>query len=153
MVKKILVALLVILVIIQFIRPEKNLSAEVTTERDLSKVHPMPENVHQLLVKKCYDCHSNNTQYPWYSNIQPVGWWLANHVNEGKGELNFNEFATYEKKKADHKLEELLEVTEEGSMPLNSYVLLHPETELTADDKKLINDWVKALPVTFKEHH
>mgnify|MGYP006156193255 CR=1 FL=1 len=69
MVKKILIALLVILVIIQFIRPEKNTSAEVITAGDISKVHAVPENVHQLLVKKCYDCHSNNTKYPWYVNI------------------------------------------------------------------------------------
>jgi peptidoglycan hydrolase CwlO-like protein len=152
MAKKIMLALLVILIIIQFIRPEKNVSAEIVTDRDLSKVHPVPENVHQLLIKKCYDCHSNNTVYPWYNNIQPVAWWLANHVNEGKGELNFSEFSTYDKKKADHKLEELAEVVEDGSMPLKSYTLLHPETKVSEDERKTIIGWVNTLDIVREEH-
>ena len=152
MVRKIFIALLVILVIIQFIRPEKNISAETVTAGDVSKVHSIPDNVHQLLIKKCYDCHSNNTAYPWYSNIQPVGWWLANHVEEGKGELNFSEFSVYDKKKADHKLEELIEVAEEGTMRLKSYTLLHPETKLTAEDKELIVGWVNSLGIERHEH-
>lgn len=147
MIKKILLALLAIFVIIQFIRPEKNVSSEIITAQDVSKVHAMPENVHQLLIQKCYDCHSNNTAYPWYSNIQPVGWWLANHVNEGKEELNFSAFSTYDKKKADHKLEELGEVLAEGSMPLTSYTLLNPETKVTEEEKKLISNWLNSIGI------
>jgi hypothetical protein len=153
MVKKILIALLVILVVIQFIRPERNTSAELITATDVSKVHPIPQDVHDLLIKKCYDCHSNTTKYPWYVNIQPVGLWLAHHVDEGKGELNFSEFAAYDKKKADHKLEELLEVVEDESMPLSSYTALHPETKITAEDKTLISTWLKSLPIKFEEEH
>jgi hypothetical protein len=153
MVKKIILILLVVLVLIQFFRPEKNVSAEVITARDISKVHPVPQNVQDLLLKKCYDCHSNNTHYPWYVNVQPVGWWLAHHVDEGKGELNFSEFSTYEKKKADHKLEEVGEVIEEGSMPLTSYTLLHPETKISADDRKILTDWLATLPIEKGREH
>jgi hypothetical protein len=151
MAKKIILVLLIVLVVIQFIRPEKNVSAETITERDISKVHPVPQNVQEVLVKKCYDCHSNNTNYPWYANVQPVGWWLGHHVDEGKGELNFSEFSTYDKKKGDHKLEEVGEVLEEGSMPLTSYTVLHPETKVSADEKKLISEWLATLPIE-REH-
>jgi hypothetical protein len=153
MVKKILLAILAVLIVIQFFRPEKNTSSDVITANDISKVHAIPNNVHDLLVQKCYDCHSNNTAYPWYSNIQPVAWWLAHHVDEGKGELNFSEFATYEAKKANHKLEELGEVVEDESMPLKSYTLMHPETKITAEDKQLISAWLKTLPIEHEEHH
>jgi hypothetical protein len=139
-------------VIIQFIRPERNVSEEIITARDVSKVHQIPENVHQILMKKCYDCHSNNTTYPWYINFQPVGWWLAHHIDEGKEELNFSEFATYDKKKADHKLEEIGEVLEDGSMPLKSYTLIHAEAKISDEEKQAVNAWLKSLPITF-EHH
>jgi hypothetical protein len=152
MAKKIILILLAVLVIIQFIRPERNVSEEIITARDISKVHPIPENVHQILIKKCYDCHSNNTNYPWYINFQPVGWWLAHHIDEGKEELNFSEFSTYDKKKADHKLEEVGEVLEDGSMPLESYTLIHTEAKISAEEKEAINTWLKSLPITF-EHH
>ena len=145
--KKILVGVLAALVIIQFIIPERNVSPEIITAGDISKVRPIPEGVHQVLVLKCYDCHSNNTSYPWYVNIQPIGWWLANHVNEGKEELNFSSFAAYDKKKADHKLEELGEMITDGSMPLKSYTLLHPESKITEDEKRMINEWLDALGV------
>ncbi len=147
MAKKIALGFLAVLVIIQFFRPGRNISTEIITDRDISKVHAMPVDVHKLLIAKCYDCHSNNTNYPWYANIQPVAWWLADHVNEGKGELNFSEFASYEKKKADHKLEEVGEVVGDETMPLESYTLLHPETKITAEDKKAILGWLNSIGI------
>ena len=152
MVKKILIALLAILVIIQFIRPAKNVSAEVVTENDISKVYALPQDLHETLKKKCYDCHSNNTTYPWYWNFQPIAWWLNNHIQEGKSELNFSEFKTYEQKKALHKLEELGEVAEENTMPLRSYTILHPETALTEDDKTAIYAWLESMNIDYKKH-
>ncbi len=147
--KKIIIALLVLLVVIQFIQPAKNVG-EVITENDISKKYEMPEAVHSILVQKCYDCHSNNTLYPWYSNIQPVAWWINSHVEEGKGKLNFSEFTTYTEKKANHKLEEVSEAVTDGWMPLDSYVLIHRETKITAADTELINAWIKSLGVAVK---
>jgi len=151
LVKKILIALGVILLLIQFFRPERNTGGELITPEDISKSVAVPDDVHKLLISKCYDCHSTTSHYPWYFNIQPVGWWLAHHVDEGKGELNFSAFKTYDEKRAMHKLEEIGEVIEEGTMPLTSYTFLHPETKLTPEDKNLLQDWLKSLNVP--EHH
>lgn len=144
MLRKILIGLMVALVIIQFIRPERNVASAMSAN-DISTKYTVPDDVNKLLQKACNDCHSNNTVYPWYSNIQPVGWWLQNHVNEGKEELNFSEFATYKNKKAAHKLEEVVELVEEGEMPLESYTIVHKEAKLTNEEKATLVTWAKAL--------
>lgn len=142
--RKIGILLLIIFVVMQFIQPKKNL-AEGLGENDISIVYVMPEELHRTLIKKCYDCHSNNTQYPWYFHIQPIGWWLAAHVHDGKDELNFSEFRNYDARRAAHKLEELAEVVEDRSMPLKAYTSLHKETELTPEDEKAIKGWLASL--------
>jgi hypothetical protein len=150
--KKVAFGLLAVLVIIQFFRPAKNVSDEVITANDISKVYAIPDNVHQILITKCYDCHSNNTNYPWYYNIQPVAWWMAAHVDEGKEELDFSEFKTYSEKRANHKMEELSEAVNEGWMPLDSYLWIHHEAKITEEDRTAINAWIKTLPVVFEKH-
>lgn len=149
--KKIGWGILAVLVIIQFIRPSKNVSEQLITDNDISKTYAMTDEVHQILIKKCYDCHSNSTVYPWYNNIQPVGWWLAAHVDEGKEELNFSEFKTYPEKKANHKMEELSEAVNEGWMPLDSYLWIHGDAKITEADKNVINAWIKTLPIVFEK--
>jgi hypothetical protein len=143
MARKILIGLLVILVVLQFIRPEKNISAERSANH-ISNKYAVPANVEGIFKKACYDCHSNNTSYPWYANLQPVGLWLADHVKEGKGEMNFDEFLTYSPKKAHHKLEECIEMVKEGEMPLGSYTWIHKDAVLTQDEKVAITDWASA---------
>ena len=142
--KKILIALLAVLIIIQFFRPEKNQSA-VASPNDIFAHYQASENTKQLIQTACYDCHSNNTAYPWYSEIQPVAWWLADHVNEGKSELNFSEFATYSPKKGDHKLEELVEIIKEEEMPLNSYTLIHADARLSDVQRVELAKWVEEV--------
>jgi hypothetical protein len=142
--RKILWALLIILVIIQFIRPEKNKSTAISAN-DLSKHYEVPANVQGILKKACNDCHSNNTVYPWYSNIQPVGWWLQNHVNEGKKELDFSEFSKYPPKRQHHKMEEVIEQVKDGHMPLNSYLWIHNEAKLTKEEKESLLIWAGIL--------
>lgn len=143
MFKKILIGLLFVLIFLQFIRPERNIS-EGKSANHISNKYAVPENVDAILKKACNDCHSNNTVYPWYANVQPVGMWLADHVKEGKGELNFDEFLTYSPKKAHHKLEECIEMVKEGEMPLNSYTWIHKDANLTQDEKVAITDWASA---------
>jgi hypothetical protein len=145
--RKIAVLLLILLVVTQFIQPTKNISQGLS-ENDISKVYAIPPGLHETLVTKCYDCHSNNTKYPWYANIQPIGWWLAAHVHEGKEHLNFSEFKTYKPEKASHKLEDLREVIEDGSMPLAPYITFHRESKITAADAKAINAWLTTLNVS-----
>ena len=142
--RKILLGLLLILVAIQFIRPAKNQSAGISAN-DISKGYNVPENVNEVLKKACNDCHSNNTVYPWYSNIQPVGWWLDGHIDEGKTELNFSEFISYSPKKQHHKLEEIIESVKEGGMPIKSYTWIHKNAILTDSEKLLLSEWADNL--------
>lgn len=146
MLKKITLALLGILLILQFIRPEKNIHPEPgATEKDISTLYPVPDPVKSILKTSCADCHSNNTRYPWYARIQPLGWWLNHHVEEGKEELNFNEFAAYRPRRQYHKLEEIIEQVNEGEMPLKSYTLIHREAKLSETQRQQIAGWANAL--------
>jgi hypothetical protein len=147
MLKRILLLLLVLLIVIQFFHPSKNLSDTLITENDISKVYKIPADVHNILIQKCYDCHSNHTRYPWYNNVQPIAWWMADHVNEGKHELNFSEFKTYSSKKANHKMEELSDAINEGWMPLDTYLWLHRNARITEEDQRAINQWLHSLPI------
>jgi hypothetical protein len=141
--KKLFILIIILLLVFQFVQPVKNISSGLGDD-DISKVYNLPPEVHNTLVNKCYDCHSNNTHYPWYFNVQPIGWWLAAHVNEGKENLDFSSFARYDQEKKEHQLEEIGEVVEDGSMPIKAYVLFHPESELAEDDKQAINNWLKS---------
>jgi len=142
--KTTLVVLLVVLVLMQFYRPAKNEGA-IDTPTDISVAYAVPEDVMNVLHKACYDCHSNHTEYPWYNNIQPVALWLADHVKEGKEELNFSEFGTFKTKRKLKKLKEIVHEVEEGDMPLSSYTLIHNEAKLTPQEKQMLIDWAKAL--------
>lgn len=152
MFKKILTLLLVALVVIQFIRPAKNESAEMSAN-DIEKHYAVPENVKGILKKACRDCHSNNTEYPWYSNIQPVAWWLNGHIVDGKKHFNLSEFASYPPKKADHKLEELIESQEDHWMPLESYTIVHKEAILTQTETQEVIAWANALRKEIQTAH
>lgn len=149
MVKKIFTGLLIVLIVMQFIRPDKNVS-EIPSPNDIRVYHAVPDNVLSILKRACYDCHSNNTSYPWYAEIQPVGWWLADHVKEGKSELNFSEFGTYSVKKADHKLEEVVEMVEDKEMPLESYTFIHKDAVLSKEESELLINWANNLRATIK---
>lgn len=135
--KKFLIALLIIFVIIQFIRPERNFG-----DRETENTIFVTQEVGRILQASCYDCHSNGTNYPWYTNIQPVGWWLNHHVDEGKEELNFSEFEAYSLKRKLHKLKEIKEQIEEGEMPVSSYTLMHGDAALSAEQKEILYKWV-----------
>jgi hypothetical protein len=142
--KRIIVGLAAFLIVIQFIRPARN-SSEQPTPNEIANHYPVPDEVHAILKHSCYDCHSNHTLYPWYANVQPVGWWLQWHIHDAQDELNFSEFGTYSEKRAKHKFEEIGEVLTDGSMPLYSYTLLHRDTKLTAEQSKVVIDWAKGL--------
>lgn len=143
MLKKIIITLLVLLVIIQFIRPTKNQSAD--ENKAVATVYDVPNDVQSILQNACYDCHSNYTTYPWYTNIQPIGWWMQNHVNEGKHHLNFSIFASYPAKKQKHKLEEIIELVAEKAMPLDSYTWMHKEAKLTDQQRTALTNWAKKI--------
>lgn len=134
--------MLVVLIGVQFIRPQKN-DGEATTSQDITHYVQVPDDVMHVLKSSCYDCHSNHTNYPWYAKVNPVGLWLNNHIQEGKSELNFSDFSAYDAKQLDHKLEETAEEVQEGHMPLPAYTLIHTDSKLSEEEIKLIVDWVK----------
>ncbi len=147
--KTILVVLLIVLIIIQFFHPAKNIST-AHSPNDIAVVYNEPDNVRTILNKACNDCHSNNTRYPWYNNIQPVAWWLNDHVQEGKHELNFNEFGTYPIRRQYHKLEDVTDEVKEGDMPLGSYTLIHTGARLTDEEKATLTNWANSIRATIK---
>ncbi len=143
------VVLLLVLIAMQFYRPEKNMAQGNHTAIFITETNP-PEDVKLILKSTCYDCHSNNTSYPWYNNIAPVSYWLADHVKQGKDELNFSVWSSYSAKKKDHKLEEVVEVIEEGEMPLMEYTWTHAEAKLTDAQKQAIIKWAKQSRVLYQ---
>lgn len=143
MLKKILIGIVVLLLIIQFIRPARN-NGNAAGPADITHAVTVPDSVMRILQVSCYDCHSNHTNYPWYTNVNPVGMWLQHHVDEGKQELNFSEFAGYSKKKMDHKLDEVIEQVDEKEMPLSSYTIIHGNAKLDKAQAEMLINWAKA---------
>lgn len=135
---------LIALIVIQFFPKDYNQSETIPASDFIASYNP-PKEVEAILRASCYDCHSNNTEYPWYNRVQPVNWYLADHVDEGKSELNFSEFGEYSQKRKDHKLEEIIKEVKNDKMPLDEYTWLHQEAKLTDDDKKVLMDWVATI--------
>lgn len=150
-IKIVLYVLLFALIVIQFFRPQKNSAAE--TNNHLADSFMVSTELHQVLKTSCFDCHSNNTVYPWYANIQPVAWWLNDHVVEGKGELNFDEFVSYAPRRQYKKFEEIAEMINENEMPLSSYTLIHGDAKLSEEQKKLILDWSNTMQSEMKKKY
>lgn len=147
MVKKILKVVVIIVFIafigIQFIRPDFN-NPPVVAAETLEASTQVPENVEGILTRSCADCHSNKTNYPWYSKIQPSANFLAGHISEGRRELNFSVFNTYEARKKSRKLEEMCEQVQSREMPLPSYLWIHRSAKLSDDEIKTLCDWTES---------
>ncbi|SFC49081.1 Haem-binding domain-containing protein [Flagellimonas taeanensis] len=139
-VKKIAIALLVILIGMQFYRPEKNQAEGDYVVAFEAETEPSAE-VKQILRSACYDCHSANTEYPWYNNVAPVSYWLADHIKDGKKHLNFSDWENYTVEKKDHKLEEVVEEVKKGEMPLKEYTWTHGDARLTQDQIIALVTW------------
>lgn len=144
MIRKLLLLLLGIFIIIQFFRPEKNDSNNMS--HHISMKYDVSEEASVILKNACNDCHSNTTKYPWYSKVQPVAWWLDSHIQEGKDGLNFSEFLNLPIAVQNHKFEEIIEVVDENEMPLESYTYLglHPEANLSTEEKETLTSWARA---------
>ena len=140
--KKILLIVLVVFIVIQFFQPARNTNGQVLPT-DISNVIPMPENVESLLQAACYDCHSNQTRYPWYTYVQPVGWIMAGHIKDGKKDLNFSEFGAYSNRKQQSKLKSIISQIKDDEMPLYSYTIMHKDARLSKEEKELIIDWAQ----------
>jgi hypothetical protein len=144
--------MLAVLVAIQFIRPEKN-QGYVIREYQLASRYPVPDSVNTILQKACMDCHSNYSRYPWYASIQPVAWWLDEHIRDGKKHLNFDEYTHRSLRYQYHKMEETIEMVKEQEMPLNSYTWTHTDARLTEDERVAITQWAQSVMDTMKQRY
>ena len=141
---KIIVLVLFLLFIgIQFIRPDFT-NPPVIQSETLETSTDVPENVREILTRSCKDCHSNETNYPWYSKIQPSASFLSGHIAEGRNELNFSVWNTYETRRKIRKLDEICEMVGEKQMPLPSYLWIHWNSKLSENDINILCDWTKA---------
>ncbi len=137
----VLLTLLIVFVLVQFI-PVSKVNPTSEASADMINLLSPPTNIANAIKNSCYDCHSNNTVYPWYASVAPVSWVVVNHVKEGRSELNFSEWANLDPKKAAHKLDECKEVIEEGEMPLAGYVALHAKAKLDETTKQALLTWI-----------
>lgn len=143
-VKIIAIVLLVAFVGIQFVHIDLNQSDSVP-KTDFMLVNDVPNDINNKLQVSCYDCHSNNTKYPWYNKVQPVAWFLEDHIKEGKAELNFNEWDDYSNRRKNSKLKSIINQIENGEMPLDSYTLIHGNAKLSKSEKKSLIEFISDL--------
>ena len=142
--KKIAYGILGLLVIIQFFRIDKD-NPTVNPDMDFVVLSSASEDMRDLLKTSCYDCHSNETIYPWYSNVAPISWWVKDHVNDARGHLNFSVWGEYNEKRKDHKLEEIIDEVNEHEMPLKSYLIVHTESKLDDTKREELTNWIQSL--------
>lgn len=146
MIKKISIGLLALFAAAQFINPDKN-ESEFIPESDFITLEQPPQHLADIIKTSCYDCHSNNTIYPWYDRITPVNFWVDGHIKHGKGHLNFSEWDKYSAKKKAHKLDEFIEMIEDKEMPLASYTLTHQDAKLSDADIAALTNWVTLVKI------
>ena len=144
--------LLIGFIVLQFFRPAKNVQAGVSAHH-ISTKFAIPSDVTTILEKACTDCHSNNTRYPWYYNIQPIGIWMNNHVIEGKNGLNFSEYTNRRLRYQYHKMEEVVELVNEEGMPLDSYTWTHKDARLTTDERAKLVKWAESIMDTLETQY
>lgn len=140
--KNIFVGLLGGLALLQFFPIDKTLPPTQEALEFHVAQNP-PDEVMSLLKNACYDCHSNHTRYPWYAHVQPIGWWIQNHIEQGRRELNFSEFGEWSDFERREVLDLCADLIEKGKMPLRSYLPMHPEARLTAGQKSLLVNWLR----------
>lgn len=148
-----LVVIVVFLVVGQFIRPS-HVNPPVDPAKTLAATEQVPPNVQSILERSCNDCHSNNTVYPWYSQVAPVSWLLARDVTGGRRAMNLSEWGTFSQKKRLHRLKDICDQVKEGDMPLWFYLPLHPKAKLSGDDIRAICTWsaTETSRLTAKSH-
>jgi len=120
---------------------------------DIRKKYAVPDTVNQILERACNDCHSNSTRYPWYAEVQPVSWWLASHVRDGKRHLNLSSFLGSRVAVQKHRMEDCIEQIDNGGMPLNSYLWIHKDAALTASQKEMLKSWCQGVIDSLKARY
>jgi hypothetical protein len=144
-IKKIFVIGLILFLLMQLYQPAHNSDNGQVLPTHITKVYNIPANVQTILQTSCYDCHSNNTNYPWHSYIQPVRLLMESHIKKGKKDLNFSEFGNYSKRKQESKLKAMGKQIKSDEMPLSSYTLIHRNAILTTTGKEELINWINEV--------
>jgi len=134
-----LLGIVLALIVAQFVPVER-------TNPPVEEEVPAPANVRAMLRRACYDCHSNETRWPWYSHVAPVSWLVAHDVHEARKHLNFSTWNQYNAKRQARKLNEVWEEVDEGEMPLWYYLAIHRDAVLSDADRALLREWATATP-------
>ncbi len=142
--KKSVLFVALLLLILQLFTIDKT-TKPVDATKDFISVTNSNIEVAHLLKIACYDCHSNQPNYPWYTSVAPISWWIKHHINEGLHHLNFSEWQTFSVKKQNHKLDECVEMIEEEAMPMQTYTWMHGEAKLNDAQRLLLVNWFKAI--------
>lgn len=142
------IGIAIVLVLIQFYRPARNLSNDETNS--ISKKYPVPGSIQAILKTSCNDCHSNSTVYPWYANIQPVSAWLTHHIDEGKEHVNFSEFSTCNVSRQYHIIQGITKAIKKDEMPIWSYTLIHSYAKLNSEQKTQLCGWADGIAANMK---
>ena len=143
--KRILFIGTIVFLLMQLYQPSRNEGSKKEMAESFVRVYTVPENIKTVLRTSCYDCHSNNTYYPWYSNIQPIRFFMDSHIEKGKKDLNFDDFGNYSKRKQTSKLDGIVKQIKSDEMPLSSYTLIHKEAILTTAQKKEVIYWMNKI--------
>jgi len=138
------IVLLVALLLSQFYRPAQTNPPTEPGNTLIDRLDPPPA-VAQLLKRSCYDCHSHETRWPWYSQVAPASWLVAYDVNEAREHLNLSDWGAYSERAAVHKIEEMCEEVEEGEMPLWFYILLHRDATVRAEELEALCEWAQEV--------
>lgn len=150
--KRTLLVVLLAFIVIQFFRPAKN-KATGPFANAIANKYPVPDDVKTILKASCNDCHSNNTVYPWYAEVQPFAWWLDGHIKDGKRGLNFDEFLSYPIRRQYKRLDDIKELVKKDEMPLKSFLWIHKYAKLSDQQKLTITDWATSLRDSIKANY
>lgn len=151
-IKKILIIGVIIFLLMQLYQPARNESSGQDFTNNFTNVYNVPDNVETILKKSCYDCHSNNTRYPWYSYIQPIRIFMESHIKDAKENLNFDEFGKYSKRKQENKSDRIIKQIKSNEMPLASYTFAHKNARLTPAQKKVVMNWINKFKDSISIH-
>jgi len=141
--KWLVVVVAILFFAVQFKRPART-NPPIDHSQTLEAHAQISPEVSSILARSCNDCHSNRTAWPWYTNVAPVSWFVTEHVDEGRSEMNFSEWGLYNRRRQETRLQAICDEVESGGMPLSSYLPLHPHAKLSAEDKKALCDWAEA---------
>ncbi|OAB28078.1 Haem-binding domain-containing protein [Flavobacterium fryxellicola] len=142
-IKKGAILSVVLFLLMQLYQPARNVEYGQVSPMHFTKLYKVPSRVEKILQISCFDCHSNSTNYPWYSYVQPVRLFLDSHINEGKENLNFSEYGTYSKRKQRSKLDRMIKQIQSDEMPLASYTIIHKNARLTKESKAVLLNWIE----------